>query len=72
MAKRKLKCTHADTEDTLILSKTRRYNNATLLKEAVLIQNCRNCKEEQNFYVAGGILLDDCFYKFEQKIKAPE
>jgi hypothetical protein len=58
MAKRILKCTHADTEDTLIIEKGRKCQGMYLLQQATLVQLCKGCQVELNYYVAGGILFN--------------
>jgi hypothetical protein len=57
MAKRTTICNHADTDDTLIIAKGREYNKYTVLRQAVLVQTCKDCNVEINQYVAGGVLF---------------
>ena len=53
----KRKCNHADIETTLILSgDEKKIGNITMLRKATLIEFCRECEMEFNYYVAGGVL----------------
>ena len=58
MAKRILKCNHADTEDTVILDRYRKVDKDVVIRSAVLIVNCNDCQKEIfNAFVGGGILF---------------
>jgi hypothetical protein len=53
------KCNHDDTENTLVLiGDERKIGKLTMLRKATLIEVCRVCQNEANYFVAGGVLFD--------------
>ena len=55
----KKKCSHEETEDTLIVGRFKKLDNDILLRDGVLLVNCKECKKEiSNLYVAGGVVFN--------------
>jgi hypothetical protein len=53
------KCNHDDKESTLILQgDEKKVGKLTMLRTATLIEFCKECETEFNYYVAGGVLFD--------------
>jgi hypothetical protein len=51
-------CKHAKTEETLILDNYKIIQGDTLIRSAVLITECENCKKViDSVYVAGGCIF---------------
>lgn len=57
--KLKRKCNHDATDDTLTIYEARKYGTYTILQKAALNSFCNECENEENYYVAGGILYAD-------------
>ena len=59
VAQRKRKCNHDDTETTLVLQgDERKVGTLLAIRQATLIETCKICNEEQNYYVVGGVLFN--------------
>lgn len=52
------KCNHDDFEQTLVLIEEKKVGKMLILRKATLIETCKMCEEEFNYYVAGGILYN--------------